>query len=199
MTGADEEGALRIEQSPARKALRLVLARALKIMGWIMLLGFVYWCLSGLGSDKQTAVARYRIDIADLSEGQARHFSVGKQPLIVVHRSQTQIDSLSGAWLNDAGSWQNNEPAGLDPSHRGTQPEWIVVEALGTELNCPVEAKAAGGEFQGRPWPGGFADKCRDQRYDWAGRVYAGQGAKRNLRALHYQRVGASGLAIRLR
>ncbi len=175
------------ELSLARQAVRLWLARALKLMGWIMLLGLIYWCMSGLGSDKQVAVKRYQIDVSELAAGESRAFSVGRQPLIVVHRSQAQIESLSDEGLNDPGSWQNNEPAGVDAVHRGEQAAWLVLEALGTALNCAVVVKPAGGAFQGRPWPGGFADRCRDQRYDWAGRVYSDQDAKRNLRVMGYR------------
>lgn len=184
--------------SPARAALRLWLARGLKLMAWAMLLGFLYWCIAGLGSDEQTQVPRYDVDISALAPGQAMAFSVGNQPLIVLHRSAAQLAALDDTHLNDAGSWQNQDPSGLDARHRGVRAAWLVVEALGTELNCPVQVSTAGGEFQGRPWPGGFADRCRDQRYDWAGRVFAGQGATRNLRALRYQLVSGARLSIEL-
>lgn len=167
-------------------------------MGWIMLFGLVYWCMSGLGSDKQTAVKRYSIDVSGLGKGEARAFSVGNQPLIVVHRSQSQIETLSEQGLNDASSWQNTDPAGVNADHRGNQAAWIVIEALGTALSCPVVVKHAGGEFQGAAWLGGFADRCRDQRYDWAGRVYAGQDAKRNLRVMAYQLSKNNRLSIEL-
>jgi len=196
---SSEQGSIDSSGLEERETLRLWLSRFLKTMGWIMLLGFIYWCVAGLGSDKQTKVNRYQIDVSGIAAGQHLALSVGKQPLIIVHRSAQQQASLSSEYLNDADSWQNNEPDGLLPSHRGATAEWLVVEALGTELNCPVEVKPAGGEFQGRPWLGGFADKCRDQRYDWAGRVYAGQGALRNLRVFHYWVVTGPSLSISLR
>lgn len=194
-----QQGSLHVRHSASRPLLRLWLARFLKLMGWVMLLGLIYWCFSGLGSDQKTKVERYHLDVSELSPGESKAFSLGNQPLIVVHRSQSQIDSLRDELLNDAGSWQSNDPNGLDTRHRGAVQEWIVVEALGTQLNCPVEVRAAGGSFQGRPWPGGFADKCRDQRYDWAGRVYAEQGAKRNLKVMHYTLMSGPSLAIKLR
>jgi len=162
------------------------------------LLGFVYWCLAGLGSDKQTQVKRYDIDVSQLRAGEHKAFSVGNQPIIVLRRNVEQLAALRDERLNDPGSWQSNDPAGLDKTHRGVVSEWLVVEALGTQLNCLVQVSPAGGDFQGVPWAGGFADKCRDQRYDWAGRVFAGQGAKRNLRALHYHVRPGPRLSLRL-
>ncbi len=193
-----DQGSLRQNTSDARRKTRLWLSRLLKLMGWAMLLGFIYWCLAGLGSDQQTKVARYQLNVSDIEEGQSHTFSIGKQPIIVVHRDQAQLQSLSDIGLNDASSWQNNEPSGVDPVHRGTQAAWIVLEALGTELNCPVQALPAGGEFQGRSWLGGFVDRCRGNRYDWAGRVYAEQGAKRNLRVMSYRLRSGPRLAIEL-
>ena len=196
---SNQQGSLQAAESASRQQLRLWLARFLKLMGWAMLLGFVYWCLAGLGSDQQTQVKRYHLDVSTLPVGQSKAFSLGNQPLIVVHRSTTQLAALNDERLNDASSWQSNDPGGLDVIHRGTVKEWIVVEALGSQLNCSVEVKPAGGSFQGLPWSGGFADKCRDQRYDWAGRVYANQDAKRNLRVMHYTLVAGPSLAIKLR
>lgn len=196
---SSEHGSVQPNSSASRQRLRLWLARLLKLMGWVMLLGLLYWCVSGLGFDQQTKVEHYQIDVSDISAGQFRPFSVGKQPLIVLHRSESQLASLSDEVLNDASSWQNNDPSRVHSIHRGVEAEWLVVEALGTELNCPVEVEPAGGVFQGRPWSGGFADLCRGQRYDWAGRVYAGQGAKRNLRVMDYQLTGGSRLSIVLR
>lgn len=196
---SSKQGSLEVSLTDERQALRLWLARFLKVMAWLMLLGFIYWCLAGLGSDQQTKVESYQVDVSAISVGQHRALSVGKQPLVIVHRSEEQLASLSSAHLNDADSWQNNDPGGIETVYRGAVAQWLVVEALGTELNCPVDVKPAGGSFQGRPWPGGFADKCRDQRYDWAGRVYADQGAKRNLRVMHYSVVAGPSLAISLR
>ena len=196
---SSKQGSIELSSTDERQELRLWLARFLKVMGWLMLLSFIYWCVAGLGSDQQTKVESYQVDVSALSAGQYRALSVGKQPLVIVHRSEEQLASLSSDFLNDADSWQNNDPQGIETAHRGAVTQWLVVEALGTELNCPVEVKPAGGDFQGRPWPGGFADKCRDQRYDWAGRVYADQGAKRNLRVMHYYVVAGPSLAISLR
>lgn len=195
---SSDQGSLQSVSSEGRDELRLWLARFLKVMGWVMLLGFVYWCVAGLGSDQKTKVPRYQIDVSTIAEGESQSLFIGKQPLIIVHRSEQQLASLSGAHLNDADSWQNNEPDGIEPSHRGVVAQWLVVEALGTELACPVEIKPAGGSFQGRLWLGGFADKCRDQRYDWAGRVFSEQGARRNLKVLHYHVVEGPELSISL-
>lgn len=196
---SSKQGSIELSPTDEKQELRLWLARFLKIMGWLMLLSFIYWCVAGLGSDQQTKVESYQVDVSVISAGQHRAFSVGKQPLVIVHRSEEQLASLSNAHLNDAESWQNNDPQGIETTHRGAVAQWLIVEALGTELNCPVEVKPAGGQFQGRPWLGGFADKCRGQRYDWAGRVYADQGAKRNLRVMHYYVVEGPSLAISLR
>jgi len=196
---SDLKGSLDTKNSANSEQLRLWLARFLKLMSWVMLIGFAYWCLAGLGSDQQTKVERYHLDVSALAAGQSRLFSLGNQPLIVVHRNADQIASLSDQRVNDATSWQNNDPDGLDTLHRGAVKDWLVVEALGSQLNCPVVVKPAGGTFQGLPWPGGFADKCRDQRYDWAGRVYSQQDAKRNLRVMHYTVVTGPSLAIKLR
>jgi len=196
---SQHQGSVRPIPSGETNGLRQGLARSLKLMTLVMFGGFLYWCFSGLGADKQTQVKSYQLDVSDVGEGEFKHFTLGSQPLIAVHRSPAQIASLSDDTVNDPNSWQNNEPNGIDKTHRGVTADWIVVEALGTALNCPIKPLPAGGEFQGRPWLGGFVDQCRGYRYDWAGRVFKKQAATRNLRVMYARGFEGKRLSVRLR
>lgn len=139
------------------------------------------------------------VDASKLQPGEFISTSIGNLPVLVVRRGEMQLASLDDSLVNDPNSWQSNEPDGVDTTHRGLDARFLVVEALGTALQCELTVLAPSSEpFQGRPWLGGLADKCQGQRYDWAGRAYLGQTAQRNVRVLPHAISSEDGLTISL-
>ncbi|MEM6985732.1 MAG: hypothetical protein AAF499_04255, partial [Pseudomonadota bacterium] len=138
-------------------------------------------------------------DAAALQPGESIRTEIGNLPVLVVRRGPEQLASLDDQHVNDAGSWQSAEPLGVDSRHRSIDPRFLVIEALGTALQCELTVLPASNElFQGRPWQGGLADKCQGERYDWAGRAFRDQNAKRNVRVLPHTVDDDDGLTISL-
>ncbi len=166
-------------------ARRNILVRLVKLCSLLVVAGFLVVVFASIWPTATTQRVSMYVDTSDLEPGDHLFTQIGNLAVLVVRRSAAQLASLDDARVNDDSGWFSGDPDGIDPQHRGVEPHYLVVEAVGTALQCAVDVLPASDElFQGAPWPGGIADKCRGYRYDWAGRVYRDQPALRNLRVL---------------
>lgn len=160
--------------------LRLRLRVTLKLMGLFALLLFVFLLFSGLfsrpGGNIQLPL---EIDLREIDAGEHRRLSWNGRRVLVLHRDQGMFEALAAdEALYDPDSRFDRRPRGMAGRHRGWAPEWLVVYAESTDLGCDLEVVPPDAEAD---WEGGFRDRCRGGRYDFAGRVYKSQPAMRNL------------------
>jgi ubiquinol-cytochrome c reductase iron-sulfur subunit len=161
-------------------AARLRLRVTLKLMGLFALVFFVVLLISGLfsrpGGNIQLPL---EVDLRGIDAGEELRLSWNGRRVLVLHRDRGMFEALAeDEALYDPASRFDRRPRGLSAPHRGWVPEWLVVYAESTDLGCDLEIVPPGAEGD---WEGGFRDRCRQGRYDFAGRVYKGQPAMRNL------------------
>ncbi len=171
--------------------LRLRLRVALKMMGLFGLMVFVFLLLSSLLSRPGGNVPLpLEVSLLELGPGEDLRVSWNGRRVLVLHRDAAMLDSLAeDAELYDPGSRFGRRPSGVSAPHRGMVPEWLVVYAESTDLGCDLELVSPG--QADTSWRGGFRDRCRGGRYDFAGRVYKGQPAMRNLEIPPYRIDGS--------
>jgi ubiquinol-cytochrome c reductase iron-sulfur subunit len=152
---------------------RQLLRVAVKVMVGIGLLLFVLMLVSSLsGRDtSKPSIPAMVVNTQDIQIGEARFVLWEGRPVVVYHRSDTDREAIDLAK-------QKLLDATILPTQKSP---WFVAYSNGTDLGCPIKLLAPGGSFQGEEWLGGFIDTCRGSRYDFAGRVFAGQNAARNL------------------
>jgi len=178
-----------------QESQRLRLRVAAKSMTVLALIGVVYVFFSAFFSTDKKAhtIPSQRVVVGHVTPGESLRLTWEGRPVIIYRRTQEQIVALDTPAhpLADPSSSRSEQPAWADDHFRSREQEWFVALAVGTDLNCPVRLLPANEEnFLNHPWQGGFIDECRGSRYDFAGRVYAGQYAERNLIVPAYRLSG---------
>jgi ubiquinol-cytochrome c reductase iron-sulfur subunit len=163
---------------------RLLLRATLKLMTAVGVIVLAAVMVSGMfgADDSGSRDTVQHVALGDLPPGELREVTWRGRPVLILHRDAAMLAALAGSTgLRDAeGSW-SQQPEGISAQHRSRSEQYFVAFAQGTDLNCALELLPAGGQFRGQPWGGGFKDVCRGSRYDFAGRVFDGQEAQRNL------------------
>jgi ubiquinol-cytochrome c reductase iron-sulfur subunit len=163
-----------------RRALR----GAIKLMAVVALLAVIYaFSRTLFTADHAGDGLPLEIDLADLGPGAARQVEWQGRRYLVVHRTPAMLATLAAAGgprLADAASQRSRQPATVETPYRSADPRYLVVLDYDTALNCPLElVLPAPPDADG--WLGGLRDTCGGSRYDFAGRVLAGERALRNL------------------
>ena len=124
-------------------------------------------------------------DISELGEGQRMVLEWRGQPIWIVKRSKTVLDTLPtlDSQLRDPKSANlDQQPSYIKGELRSIKPEISVLVGLCTHLGCSPEMKA---EIRPEPfdpnWKGGYFCPCHKSKFDMAGRVFAGVPAPTNL------------------
>lgn len=173
-----------------RKLYRLLV----KAMALTAVLAFIWVLLSPVlvrtGSDSDSdpeaddrVVRGQTVDVSRLAPGQIRELEWKGRPVWILHRTEAMRASLlatAEAALYDPDSRWSRQPREYRNVYRGGSQDYFVVVPLGTDLGCLMNLVRPE-ESAGQDWPGGFVDRCRQSRYDFAGRVYRDQPARRNL------------------
>lgn len=165
---------------------RLQLRVAAKLMLYLGFAGVLYIFVSAIrtGDGEIPTVPSMRVDISQIEPGNVEFFKWENRPVLVYRRTDADIVSLRtrNNLLQDASSFDSQQPDKFVNNFRSESPDWFVAIALGTGQGCTVELIVADDNlFQERAWPGGFMDSCGQDRYDFSGRVYKDQYASRNL------------------
>ncbi|MCG5535279.1 ubiquinol-cytochrome c reductase iron-sulfur subunit [Ectothiorhodospira mobilis] len=185
------------------RPLRFYYRVALKVLSLAGVGALVLVMLSGLlgswfGADEAGDAPGLTVELADLSPGGIRKVAWDGRPVWILRRTPAMeaADARTADRLYDPASRLSRQPAAYRNAHRSAAPEWFVFIALGTDLNCPLEYVPPQGEGEGDAWGGGFVDRCRGSRYDFAGRVLKDQPARRNLEVPPYRLVSGTRLVL---
>lgn len=122
------------------------------------------------------------VEIDKLVVGEVTFVDWGGRPLLILHRDAAMLSDIArvGEALYDPLSRWSEQPAFAQNAHRSLTPAFFVAIALSPDMNCTLDFVPIR-EPDAQGWRGGFVDRCRGSRYDFAGRVLKQQHAKRNL------------------
>lgn len=167
--------------------IRLRLRVALKLMALTGLLLFGLLILRALfspvGGDVRLPL---EVDLLGIEPGEYQKLTWNGRRILILHRDAAMLAALPEAdALYDPNSRFDRRPRGFTEGHRGRVPEWLVVYAESTDLGCDLDVVPPPAAPE--DWTGGLRDRCRGGRYDFAGRVYKGQPAMRNLEIPPYR------------
>ncbi|WP_369772922.1 ubiquinol-cytochrome C reductase, iron-sulfur subunit [Thioalkalivibrio sp. ALJ16] len=150
--------------------------------GAVLLVVVLSYALSRPGDTRGETL---RVDLGAIEPGAAKRLTWRNRQILVVHRDAAWQAALApDAELADPRARRGQQPDGLDLPLRSYRPEWLVVIGESTDLGCELDLVHP---HEAEDWSGGFVDRCRGGRYDGAGRVYAGQDARRNLPIPEYR------------
>jgi len=125
-----------------------------------------------------------KANISKLEVGQKIQVRWRGQPIFIVKRDKTLLDTLSGLndKLKDPDSEDSIQPEFAKNLHRSQQQEILVMVGICTHLGCSpkVYSKIVPQAFDGE-WQGGFFCPCHGSKFDISGRVYAGSPAGTNM------------------
>ncbi len=164
---------------------RLVMATA-ALSGAGVVAGAAPFVSGMLPSRRAEAVrAPVEVDISGLMPGQVLTVDWGGKPVWVFHRSREMLDILPelDCALSDPRSEMKQQPDSCRNPTRSIKPGLLVAVGLCTHLGCSPSAKFKKGGEEGMrdDWPGGFVCACHGSAFDFAGRVFRGGVASRNL------------------
>ena len=162
---------------------RVVLRSVLKLMGFVAFLFVAYVGFVSLFSPGSARLDTVRtVKLQDLSPGEVLWLEWGGRRVVVLHRTPEMLGEIRrlDAELKSPDRLWSNQPGTADPVTRSVKPEYFVALAYGTELGCELDFVPYRAEEPG-DWRGGFVDRCRGSRYDFAGRVFKSDSAPRNL------------------
>jgi ubiquinol-cytochrome c reductase iron-sulfur subunit len=166
---------------------------ALKLMGLVLVLFVVQAMVRGFFSDPDSdIVLPLGVHLAELASGELRLVEWGGRDVLVLRRSPAmdEADAAHEERLYDPGSRLSVQPREARNPGRTLVPGFFIAYAQGTDLSCPLDlVRPEDAALAG--WGGGFTDRCRGSRYDFAGRVYEGQPARRNLEVPSYRVDGS--------
>lgn len=139
------------------------------------------WAIS---EREEAAGAPVKFDVSKLAPGQMAVVEWRKQPIWIVKRDQRMLDGLKkikDSDLKDPNSEDaDQQPAYAKDNYRAQDEEVLVLVGSCTHLGCsPL--------FKPEPDPktplseGGFFCPCHGSSFDFAGRVYSGSPASKNL------------------
>jgi ubiquinol-cytochrome c reductase iron-sulfur subunit len=161
-----------------RVTLKLMAAAALLIFAMVLLRAW----FSPPGGDVRLPL---EVDLRGIGPGEHQRLTWSGRRVLVLHRDATMLGALpEGDALYDPNSRFDRRPRGMTAAHRGWVPEWLVIYAESTDLGCDLDIVPP---HLSDGWEGGLRDRCRGGRYDFAGRVYKGQPAMRNLEIPPYR------------
>jgi len=145
----------------------------------------------------RAAGAPVEVDTSTMQPGQKVNVTWRGQPVWVIRRSESAIDSLAGHndVLSDPESAvASQQPAYAQNMYRSVEPEFFVVVPICTHLGCIPSFMPQPGSLDTN-WPGGFFCPCHGSKFDNAGRVYAGVPAPTNLEVPPY-RIADNGVIV---
>ena len=128
----------------------------------------------------KAAGAPITIDISKVEEGGIAIFEWRGKPVWIVRRTPEMLAGLTKVVpeLRDPDSKDDQQPAYAKNATRSIKPEVLILLGVCTHLGCsPKFHKEASVELA----YGGFYCPCHGSKFDFAGRVYKGVPAPKNL------------------
>lgn len=188
-----------MSEDKANNSRRRFLTGAVGVVGgigaaYVAVPFLAYWNPS---ARTRAAGAPVEVDASTMQPGQKVNVTWRGQPVWVIRRSETAIDSLAGHddVLSDPDSAvASQQPAYARNMYRSVEPEFFVVVPICTHLGCIPSFMPQPGSLDTN-WPGGFFCPCHGSKFDNAGRVYAGVPAPTNLEVPPY-RLADNGVIV---
>ncbi|AUB78860.1 ubiquinol-cytochrome c reductase iron-sulfur subunit [Spiribacter aquaticus] len=188
-----------MSEDKANNSRRRFLTGAVGVVGgigaaYVAVPFLAYWNPS---ARTRAAGAPVEVDASTMQPGQKVNVTWRGQPVWVIRRSETAIDSLAGHddVLSDPDSAvASQQPAYAQNMYRSVEPEFFVVVPICTHLGCIPSFMPQPGSLDTN-WPGGFFCPCHGSKFDNAGRVYAGVPAPTNLEVPPY-RIADNGVIV---
>lgn len=148
----------------------------------------------------KAAGAPVEVDISQIPDGEMKVVEWRGKPVWLLKRTREMLDGLKKVTelLADPKSERSLQPGYVNPQHRSTRPELLVMVGICTHLGCsPVaKLKAGGGTDMGADWPGGFFCPCHGSKFDLAGRVYKNVPAPTNMEIPPYTYLAENRILI---
>ena len=121
----------------------------------------------------QAAGAPVSVFLKDITAGSLRITVWRQKPVWILHRNEDMIARMNEqtSELIDPESESSNQPEYCKNTTRSIKPEYFVAVGLCTHLGCSP----------GREKGQGFLCACHGSRFDFAGRVFKGSPAPKNL------------------
>jgi len=147
----------------------------------------------------KAAGAPVEADISKLGPGEMQIVEWRGRPVWIVKRTKEMLEGIkkSDGKVSDPNSEVPQQPAYAKNEFRSIKPEIAVLEGVCTHLGCSPQFKSveAKGDM-GQDWNGGFFCPCHGSKFDFAGRVFAGSPAPKNLEVPKYKFVGDTKIVI---
>lgn len=140
-----------------------------------------------------------KANISKLEVGQKIQVMWRGQPIFIVKRDKTLLDTLSGlsGRLKDPDSNDSIQPESSKNLHRSQKEDILVMVGICTHLGCSpkVYSEIVPQAFDS-DWKGGFFCPCHGSSFDISGRVFSGSPAGTNMVIPPYVYVDDNNLII---
>jgi ubiquinol-cytochrome c reductase iron-sulfur subunit len=140
-----------------------------------------------------------KANVSKLESGQKLQVKWRGQPIFIVKRDKTLLDTLPGldGRLKDPKSEDSIQPEFAKNLHRSQKEELLVMVGICTHLGCSpkVYPEIVPQAFDA-DWKGGFFCPCHGSTFDISGRVFKGSPAGTNMVIPPYVYVDENNLII---
>ncbi|MAA75414.1 MAG: ubiquinol-cytochrome c reductase iron-sulfur subunit [Salinisphaeraceae bacterium] len=138
----------------------------------------------------RAAGAPVEVNVSELAPGAKLSVTWRGKPVVIIHRTDEMIASLSEISdnLRDPDSSNPQQPSYCQNPERAIKPKYLVMLSLCTHLGCIPDYNASP-EAQPLLKAPGFFCACHGSAYDIAGRVYKGVPAPLNMPIPPYRYV----------
>lgn len=142
---------------------------------------------SWLPSERAKAIgAPVKVDISKLQVGALQTVLWQGKVVFLLRRNEEMLATLAqvAGDLRDPQSSESTQPEFAANEHRSLRKEVMVMLGVCTHLGCApkLESRQEGREGRGdSSWQGGFFCPCHGSKFDYAGRVFKGVPAPKNL------------------
>jgi ubiquinol-cytochrome c reductase iron-sulfur subunit len=147
----------------------------------------------------KAAGAPVEVDISKLAPGEIQVVEYRGKPVWIMNRTKEMLEGIkkSDSKVSDPNSDVPQQPAYAKNEFRSIKPDILVLEGVCTHLGCSPQYKAVESKADmGQDWNGGFFCPCHGSKFDFAGRVFSGSPAPKNLEVPKYKFVGDAKIVI---
>ena len=147
----------------------------------------------------KAAGAPVEVDISKLAPGEMQIVEYRGKPVWIVNRTKEMLEGIkkSDSKVSDPKSDVPQQPEYAKNEYRSIKPDIVVLEGVCTHLGCSPQYKSVDSKADmGQDWNGGFFCPCHGSKFDFAGRVFAGSPAPKNLEVPKYKFVGDARIVI---
>jgi ubiquinol-cytochrome c reductase iron-sulfur subunit len=141
----------------------------------------------------KAAGAPVEVDISKLGPGEIQIVEYRGKPVWIMNRTKEMLEGIkkSDSKVSDPNSDVPQQPPYAKNEFRSIKPDIVVLEGVCTHLGCSPQYKSVESKADmGQDWNGGFFCPCHGSKFDFAGRVFAGSPAPKNLEVPKYKFVG---------